>query len=382
MNVALYYDQPPGGGAFRVLRAYLEHSRGNEFTVYSPRVDAPKALGDVAEVRVLKRRGASPVGELRTITHVLRRPREGRLSAAQIDTAGHDVVFCHMSSLIGAPEVLPYLRTPTLYYAPEQMRALYDHHPAWGRDDSLAGRLARRGLGPTSALRKRLDRRDLRAADQVVTHSRFTARRLQEIYGVRAAVVDLGVDAAAFAAPAPERDAFVLSIGALHPLKGHQFVVESIAALPPPRPPLVVIGDRGAFGPALRGLAQARGVALTIRQAVPDDDVVAALHRAGVVACGQYHEPFGLIVLEAMAAGAPVVAVREGGFVETIDDGVTGLLVERDPEAFARALVATLHDREAARQRATAAHEALTQRWSWEATAAGYDSLLRELAAA
>jgi glycosyltransferase involved in cell wall biosynthesis len=282
---------------------------------------------------------------------------------------------------VQAPEVLPWLRTPTLYYAPETMRAHAEPEPEFGRAHTLKARLTRAGLNPYERKRVRLNERDIQGADRVVTHSRFTASELRRVHGIAADVVPLGVDASDFT-PAPvARERTVLAVGALHPLKGHQFVIDAIAAMPAPRPVLIVVGDRGHLEPDLRRHAVERGVQLDLRQGIPFPELVDLYRRAGAVACGQIREPFGLITLEAMATRAPVVAVDEGGFRETVRDGETGLLVPREPGAFARALASVLDDPSLAERLGGAGRDEVERVWTWERTAAGYDALLGELAA-
>ena len=56
------------------------------------------------------------------------------------------------------------------------------------------------------------------------------------------------------------------------------------------------------------------------------------------VLCCQHNEPYSLVPLEAMACGLPVIAVREGGFIDNIDSGKNGMLVNRDPLEIASVL--------------------------------------------
>lgn len=380
MDLALFHDMPAGGGAFRVLAEYAARATRHRLTLYTRRPDLGlEALA--THVAVRRHPLPEPEGELARLRRLWSTPRLARELAGAIDAGGHDAVFCHMSDQVQAPEVLPYLRTPSLYYAPEPLRAAYEAKPAFGREQGLKARAAARGLNPYERKRRALDRAGIAGAARVVTHSRFTAASLAEIYGVHAEVVPLGVDSAAFTPGQVPREGFVLAVGALHPLKGHQFVLEAVATLAAPRPKVVVVGDRGGLEGALRDHARALGVELELRQAVPLEELIDLYRRAGVVACGQIREPFGLTPLEAMATATPVVAVAEGGYLETIRDGHTGRLAPRDPEAFGKVLVEVLDDPEAAAALGRAGRAEVEAAWTWERTAAGFDRLLSELAA-
>ena len=379
MNLGVFHNLPPGGGAFRVLAEYVAHSPQHEFTVYTRRTASPGLVELDSRVTVHARPlppSPSPVARMRVLWSL---PRLGRGLAAEIDAAGHDAVFCHASDLTQAPEVLPWLRTPNLYYAPEALRIAYETVPdLTDRTRSVRERLADAGLNPYERRRRALDRRHIRAAQRVMTHSAFTARRLAEIYGVHSDVVALGVDAATFTPARVPREGFVLSVGALQALKGHQFVIEALARLPDPRPRLVVVGYRGEYEDALRRLAAARGVELDLRRGIPFAELLDLYRRAGALACGQIDEPFGLITLEAMATGTPVVAVAEGGFLETVEAGRTGLLTPRDADAFGACLARVLHDSELAERLGRTGREEVERRWTWRATARGIDRLLEE----
>jgi glycosyltransferase involved in cell wall biosynthesis len=81
------------------------------------------------------------------------------------------------------------------------------------------------------------------------------------------------------------------------------------------------------------------------RGAVDRADVPALLRSADVVACCPWYEPFGIVAVEAMACGRPVVASAVGGLAESIVDGKTGLLVPpRRPDRIASAIERLLRD--------------------------------------
>jgi len=374
----------PSGGAVRVLVEWLTHTRA-EVTVYARDRDS----GDFAQlpsgVRAEYRPLSGREGVIGEAVRLLRSPRDGRRLAREIDAGGYDAVFCFASRLTQAPDVLPYLRTPSLYYAPEPLRSVYEPCEQGPPRRGARERLVGLALGALDRRRRALDRRYIRSAGAIVTHSQFTRRTLSEIYGVQAEVVLLGVDAATFVPAQAGREGYVLSVGALHPLKGHEQVIEALATLPddtglPARPRLVVIGDRGEGAPALQALARRRGVELELHNRLAFEQVVAAYQRAGVVACAQVREPFGLVALEAMACATPVVAVAEGGFQETVTDGETGLLCARDPRLLGSAIARVLSDPALARRLGATARERVRRDWTWERAAGDFDALLARVA--
>ena len=382
MRVAIVHDLPTGG-AMRVLAAWLTHTEASELTIYARdrRVHEFAPLPERA--RVIERplhRGASPLDELRRLAQS---PRAGKRLAAEVDAGAYDVVFCFASVLTQAPDVLPFLRTPSLYYAPEPLRSAYEPPELIALPPDWRGTVTRLGINPIELRRRRLDRRYIAAAHRLVTHSRFTREQLREIYGVDSDVVHLGVDSQAFTPSGEprERERYVLSVGALHPLKGHDQVIEALATLPSPRPRLVVIGDRGTSEGSLRSLAQERGVTLELCRGLPFPKVVELYQRAGVVACAAIREPFGLVPLEAMACATPVVAVDDGGFRETVRDGDTGLLIERNSATLGAAIARVLDDDALASRLGAAGRTEASKSWRWEDTAAGLDQLLEQTAA-
>ncbi|HEU0317526.1 MAG TPA: glycosyltransferase, partial [Solirubrobacteraceae bacterium] len=83
----------------------------------------------------------------------------------------------------------------------------------------------------------------------------------------------------------------------------------------------------------------------------------------------------------AMACATPVVAVAEGGLVETVRHDDTGLLVARDPAALGGALARVLDDPQLAGRLGAAGRARVVADWSWERTAADFDARLAALAA-
>jgi glycogen synthase len=108
-----------------------------------------------------------------------------------------------------------------------------------------------------------------------------------------------------------------------------------------------------------------------INAMLPVEEVVQLYSHAAVFVCPSIYEPFGIINLEAMACGTPVVASRVGGIPEVVQDGETGWLVEPgDPAALARALQAALADPARARRMGEAGRRRVEAHFSWDRIAA------------
>jgi glycosyltransferase involved in cell wall biosynthesis len=190
----------------------------------------------------------------------------------------------------------------------------------------------------------------LRAADAVLVLSERAAEFLVDdgVDPMRLRVVALGVDLEPGGGErrpaATDRRPTVVFAGRLVPEKGVHELIEALGSLP--EVGLLVVGD-GPERRSLEAAAAAMGMADRIRfvGAVAHADVHAYLRDADVVVAPSWFEERGRVLLEAMAAGTPVIAARSGGPVETVKDGVNGLLVPpRAPKALAAAIARVLSD--------------------------------------
>jgi glycosyltransferase involved in cell wall biosynthesis len=230
--------------------------------------------------------------------------------------------------------------------------------------------------------------------DLHITHSRGIRDSVLRAYAGRprrVEVVSLGIDLARFrrdlANPARVAQyrggtgAVVGAIGRLVPQKAMQVLIEATPALLAAHPELTVliVGD-GPLRADLEAQAARLGVAHAVRFAGYQEDVVSAYAAMDVFVLPSRDEGFGLVFLEAMAVGVPVVGTRVIGSEDAVEDGVTGLLVPyADPRALSAAVRGILEAPDLARRLRQTASERVRRVYSREQCAARVEELYREL---
>lgn len=194
--------------------------------------------------------------------------------------------------------------------------------------------------------------------------------------------ITTGVDLARFA-PRDRAEAkaglgvtgpLVLSVGALIPLKGHDIVIDAVAALPG-----VTLWIAGEGGDRKRLEAQIErlnlGDRVRLLGSVPPDRVAAALAAADAMALASEREGLANAWLEALASGTPVVIPDVGGARQVVTGSAAGRIVARTPAAFADALGALISAPPAA-----ADTRAIAAPFTWAANSARLHAILRRLA--
>jgi D-inositol-3-phosphate glycosyltransferase len=209
----------------------------------------------------------------------------------------------------------------------------------------------------------------------------------------RVTVVPCGVDLERFtphgpAAPRTPGRARVLAVGRMVERKGFGNLISALAELPGSE--LLIAGgpERAALprdpeARRLAALARREGVAdrVQLLGRVSRDELPALVRSADVVACVPWYEPFGIVPLEAMACGVPVVASAVGGLVDTVVNGVTGVHVPpRRPDRIAAALRELLADPARRRALGTAGARRAARLYGWDrvagSTLAVYEALM------
>ncbi len=220
-------------------------------------------------------------------------------------------------------------------------RVVYCHSPArWlHQPDQYLGRfrpIASPMLGLLRGPLLRWDRTTARAPGRWLTNSSEVQGRIQALYGRRAEIVPppYAVDPAGQQRPlAPLKPGFFLTVSRLLPYKNVDAAVSAFARLPDHH--LVVVGT----GPERKRLERLAGSNVSMVGAV-DDQQLRWLYANSRAVLAASHEDYGLTPLEGAVFGKPAVVLRGGGFLDTVEEGVTGVFFDTpEPQAIAEAVL-------------------------------------------
>lgn len=381
MRVAAYHNLLHGG-AFRA--AIEQFSRlGNWITDIYTNADVvqsgPAALHHYP-VR-LKRLLRSPFGRLNgfvnlanlgTMTRVCRR------IAHDIDAEGFDVVLVNACRVTQTPPILKFLQTPTVHYSHGPFRAMHEA--------LLIGDIHLPYSDPARVLYSRAivanEYAALRRANTVLCNSYYTREHILYNYGVQAKVNYLGIDAHILHPIGQNRGNYVLSVGRLSFLKGHDFVIDSLARIDASRRPelRIVYAPHDSAENDLRKMSELKGVKITFWSDISDDELAALYSSAICTTFAPVLEEFGLVPLESMACGTPTVGIREAGLRETITHGVTGFLSDREPSEFAEYIEHLMLDPQLTDSMGKAGREYVVSTWNWEKSICELESVLEMVA--
>lgn len=361
---AMFSDKP--GGSKRVALEVERRlaARGHSVTALVPRTRPDLPLEEVIDgIRVVRYAFTSPLALVWAGYWAAR-----RLHAA----APFDAIYAHFAYASAGP-LLALPRVPVL-------RAFYG---PWA-DEARVQDAARPRRSLQYKMMAAVERWTLERAGQVAVLSAYSREQLETDYAVPAEKITLipgGVDTERFRPPAdthaaraalglPADRPLLLSVRRLVPRMGLENLIAAMPAVVARYPQaLLLIGGKGPLAPALEAQIQALGLQRNVRLLgfIPDETLPRYYQSADVFALPTAQlEGFGLITLEALACGAPVVATPVGSNVEVVNSLPGGYLcADATPAAIAAGLVRCLHAGGRAVLNAPAAHAHLARHYDW-----------------
>jgi len=361
MKIAVFHNLP-SGGAKRALYGTLDYliHQGHSVEVYVPSTANEEFLplkglvDDVHVHQVKKSVGGWLYSSIKYVPPFIKNISLRDLEATEREIAGiindsdHDVVLCEQDQYTLSPFFLKYIKKPTVYYCQQPTR-----------DELILKKLEKLVKDQPNKLKAAVfnysDKRDLKIdiknagySSYILANSYYSRESILKEYGLNSYVSYLGIDTSIFKNTEIPKEDFVLSVGTITPTKGYDFLIESLSHIKPEqRPKLIIAANHSVkeWKQYIVDMAENLQVDLEIMDMVDDKKLVELYNSAKLVLYAPYLEPFGLVPIEAMGCGTPVIGVKEGGVRETILNNQTGILVQRDPEKFAVAVTKTLENK-------------------------------------
>lgn len=330
MKIAVFHNLP-AGGAKRVLDEEV------------------KFLSKKHEVTVFKCDGGIKVRDL----FILRKLHQKL--AEKINQRGFAVCLVHPDKLTQAPFLLRYLRIPSLYYCEELLRIGYEKELEF-KDKVVFFKKWYENM--TRILRKKIDQDNARAATKIFVGSDYIKEKVKKAYGKKAEICPCGVDTSVFHSPKTKKIKQLLFIGEKEKINGFDLAKEVVNLLNNQVKLKIISGFK-----------------------LTDSQLAAEYSRSFATLCISYNEPFGLVALESMACGTPVLAVNAGGYKETILDGKTGFLLKRNPKEFAEKVLYLIKHTQIRKRMGIIGRKHVIKNFSWQTHNQKLEKCLIKLAA-
>ncbi len=405
MRIAVWHNLPSGGGK-RALYYHVKGlvERGHFIESWCPPTADPAFLPlgrlvteHIVPLKCYPKRSNNPLARLL----VLYRMTVGKMGALQqhcrqcadeINSGGFDLLFANSATDYAVAPIARYVKIPKVIYLQEPYRPLYEASPVlpwalptmpngWWHSPSEIRNLVFDLLAVQwLRVQAREEYLSANAFDSILVNSLYSRESVLRAYGLDGKVCPLGIDSGVFINRHLPRENFAIGVGAIAPSKNVRFIIEALAQVPPPRPPLVWVANtcKAGYLKEIESFASIAGVDFNPRIEIGDEELIDLLNRAALMVYAPRLEPFGFAPLEANACGLPIVAVAEGGVRETIVHGKNGLLVQNDPSAMADAIQHLMHNPQLAREMGEKGCKLVADQWSLERAVQQLEMHLKE----
>jgi len=356
LKIAVFHNLP-SGGAKRALYDHVKYlaSSGHEVDIFVPET-ADETFLPLAKIANDIKTFPVKTGLLKSWIYSKLNPEtptENLISmkdlesvekdiAIFINNEDYDVVLSEQDRFTMSPFFLKYIQIPSVYYCQQPLR-----------NDKILEEILKVDTESYNPIKKafharnlnntfKIDSTNAKHASYIIANSYFSRESILRDYGLNCFVSYLGIDTDSFKPLNIPKEDFALSVGSCAPSKGYDFIIRSLALINRKiRPKFIIASNHSPpkWKNYIENLANKLKVELTILDLVNDHELIELYNKAKIVLYAPYLEPFGLIPIESMSCGTPVVAVKEGGVRESVLHNETGLLIDRDETLFAQAIL-------------------------------------------
>ncbi len=275
--------------------------------------------------------------------------------AKKINSKGYDLVFIHGSKFTQAPFLLRLVKQKKVYYCQEPLRIAYENILDTTKNLDLVRKIYER---LNRLIRKKIDKSNALKADVILANSKYTKKFIYNAFKANAKVCYMGVDTKKFYPQNCKKTSDILFIGAYEFVDGYDLLKNALKLFN--KKPIVKV------------------LASEIKWIDNDNDLRKLYSSSKIALCLAHNEPFGLIPLEAMACGTPVIAINEGGYKESVVNNVSGFLIKRDPSVLKEKIDGLLTNDDLLRKMKLNTRKYISDNWTWEERSKFLEKTLKE----
>jgi glycosyltransferase involved in cell wall biosynthesis len=277
--------------------------------------------------------------------------------AEDIDSKNYDLVLVHTDINTQAPFILRFLKTKSVYYCLEPLRNAYEYSLR------LKGNFSPFNFYYEKLnrwIRKNIDLKNVLAASNILALSLFDRERIIAAYDLYPQVSYRGVDEKVFKPLKIKKKNQILFVAEKYPIYGYDLAVEAIKLIPKAiRPELKIVEWKKNNG-----------------QRLSDAELVTIYNESLITLSLSRFDTFGLVPLESMACGVPVIALNVAGYRETMQNYKTGYLTDFNSQDIAKKIIFLLTNDKVRKEMSVYARKWVEDNWTWKQQVDNLDRML------
>lgn len=368
MKIAIYHNLPHGGAkraTYEWVKRLCKNHHVDLFVIDDIAEEFLSMKEIVRKFDIFSKKTISSSGQFTRFISLAKIWFYSIKIAKSINKGEYDIALVFQCHVTNAPPVLKYLKIPSLFICHEPLARMFEPHYKNQSKNIFFSILRTVAIKIFIALEKM----NSSYATRICTSSLYSIETLYKYFGKYPKLLYPGVDPEYFKPGKEKRQNAILSVGHLSSSKGHEFIIKSIGCIKGKKPKLIIVHKlehhRYNYRKILQNIAIENNVEVEFYSSLSDKELSKLYHQCKITLCGYHLEPLGLIALESLASGTPVISVAEAGLRETVIHKKTGLLIERDEEIFGYAIAGLLKNTQLRKRMAFQGRQEILKHWNW-----------------